>query len=187
MTRDYRWMQLHDGELDPAEESVLRARALQDPRARAELDGFRRTSDLLREVYAGQPDPALTDLILARVRSSAETRARAGLAIRPAFWARRTFGTAVAGVVVVAAAAAAFLVLGLGSQPTGSESRQLGATPLESATGPRVIAQSASEQETGVSIQTVDFGSTQGAIFLVSEGGLETPVIWTLEDAKDKG
>ena len=41
--------------------------------------------------------------------------------------------------------------------------------------------------EAGVSIQSVDFGTTSGAIFLVPAGQSETMVVWTLEDANDKG
>ncbi|HEY8947075.1 MAG TPA: hypothetical protein VIM73_22680, partial [Polyangiaceae bacterium] len=41
--------------------------------------------------------------------------------------------------------------------------------------------------QTGVSIQSVDFGPTPGAIFMVSGAEQETMVVWTLEDTNDKG
>lgn len=184
MTRDYRWMMLHDGELEPSEELVLRRTVFEDRRARAKLESLRRLGSLIREVHAGYPEgPDLTESILSRVGDrSRGTLSESPIARRQPDRAGRRWIPSALGAAVLAVS------LWVASSPSD---RSRGEALLEASDEPAVqpgpAGQGFSSARSGVSVQSVDFGEIHGAIFVVSQENAETPVIWTFEDAEDKG
>jgi hypothetical protein len=195
----HRFMAFHDGELDPELRAAVRAELERDPSAQGELASLALVGELVREVHARRAkDVDLTDSILARVhaetpRVHAETprvepprvRSRPARLEVPA--TRRWERFAPAGAALALAAMIALFVTSyratLPEPPRGT------AAPAGS---PRPIVASienlpSEAREIGVSIQSVDFGSTQGAIFMVPGGESDTMVVWTLEEGNDKG
>jgi len=152
---DPRVDQLYDGELDPEAAREVQARLFVNAADRARFERLELIGGLLRELdlAAGMPSD-LTDRI---VRATA---------VRP----RRRFTRArrwmpVAGLL--AAAAAVFFVMSgerLGDGDAGA-----------------LLAANGVAEVPPVSIESVDFGGTSGAIFMVSAGVTETMVVWTLD------
>lgn len=174
-----RLMALHDGELDASAEAALEAELAQ-PRNRAELRRLALIGELVREAEAARAvPPDLADEILARTIGTAPRRPARD---RKPAWQR--FAAAGAGVLALAAMLALVVTRRAEPQaPAAVEARRM-EMPAPSV----AVAVAPSEPEgSGVSIQSVDFGSTQGAIFLVSGAESETMVVWTLEDTNDKG
>jgi hypothetical protein len=58
-------------------------------------------------------------------------------------------------------------------------------TPRETASAPAEIAES--EGTTAAAIESIDFGSQNGAIFMVPAGTETTPVVWLTDDAAEDG
>lgn len=128
-------------------------------------------ADLVREVYAQKLRGVdLTDAILARTteRSSAKPRSSR------ARWARVSSSALVLGALVLGA--------------IGVARREAPSGFGEKAPAPAALRAVEREPEGGgVAIRSVDFGGTQGAIFLVPGGERDTMVVWTFEELKDEG
>jgi anti-sigma factor RsiW len=178
----HRFMAFHDGELEPELRAAVRAELERDPSAQGELASLALVGKLVREVHARRAkDVDLTDSILARVRAE-PPRARVEAPV-----SRRWERFAPAGAVLALAAMVALFVTSY--RATLPEPPRVAAAPTSS---PRPVVASienlpSEAREIGVSIQSVDFGSTQGAIFMVSGGESDTMVVWTLEEGNDKG
>ena len=177
-----RLMELHDAELDDASKKDLEAALTADSRSRAELRRMALIGDLVREVEASRTAPTdLADQILARTIGAAPRRRAKHR--RPAWQRLAPLG---AGALALAAAFALFVTSSRQTEPQAS--RVVEARRIEPPAPSIAVAVAPVEPAgAGVSIQSVDFGSTQGAIFLISAGESETMVVWTLEDANDKG
>lgn len=174
-----RRMLLHDGELEPAEVEALQAELEQEPRARAELARHRMIGELVRAAYQPRdPGPELTESILARTFGEPK-RARTSI--------RRRLAVAVPLAAGLALAALVALVVRPPRQAPPEAARIALAPAPRPSVAPLADPALTELGPSGVSIQSVDFGATQGAIFMVSGGESETMVVWTLEDADDKG
>lgn len=178
-------MSFHDGELDGAELAEAEALIERDPSARSELARLDVVGELVRGAHGRRAlSVDLADAVIQRVLVEVPARGVVHRA-RPR-WQRY----APVGVVLAAAAIAGLFLASPRETPGPSAARAPSALAPShvAAVAPQPREEPAKEPaEAGVSIQTVDFGSTQGAIFLVSAGETETMVVWTLEDAKDKG
>lgn len=178
-----RLMELHDGELEPGSKEALEAEVRDNPAAQAELRGLVLLGDLVREVASSRAAPPdLADAILART-AGAPVPARRSLPGRR--WPR--LAAPAAGMLALAAAAVLVINSSQKAERTSQAMSVASAPALKPAASVALAARPSEGVEAGVSIQSVDFGSTQGAIFLVPGGQSETMVVWTLEDANDKG
>jgi anti-sigma factor RsiW len=169
----------YDGEADEAEAERVRELLGSDDKSRERFERLGLIGSLVREAEAGRHLPAnFTDRVMERVAAEA----------RPV---RRKPATAFVAATASALALAALVSLWVRvpaspvTDPRGGPAAQLTApvaTP-SLAEGPR--AESAGEPP--VAIESVDFGSTQGAIFLVSSGVTDTMVVWTLDEPAPNG
>jgi hypothetical protein len=94
-------------------------------------------------------------------------------------------GVAVASALAVAAA----IALWVSSEPprgaplvAQKSNAVVSARPLSSLALTESVAAEMVAEAPPVSIESVDFGATQGAIFLVSAGVTDTMVVWTLDE-----
>lgn len=161
-------MRYHDGELDLAARERVEQLLGRDAVARAQVERWVLLGDLLREADRARPAPPdVASSVLLRVRG------------RRARWVRlSSYG---------GLAAAALLALWVGTTrpgPVTSLPSQRAPSPsLAPSRAPLPPAETALVP--AVAIESVDFGSTQGAIFVVSApNDAETVVVWTLDDAK---
>lgn len=186
--RAERVMQLFDGELPPAEAEQVRALIASDPAARAEWERLGRLSGLVREVESSRYAAAdSVDSILRFVDEQVG-------APKPLAFAKRRRGAVpgfvAAGGVVVALAAGIALLLRPAPAPSPQAAAPSAAPAGHLASAASRLARTVEPHagaDLGVAIESVDFGSTQGAIFMVTEGSADTLVVWTLDDANDKG
>jgi negative regulator of sigma E activity len=199
---DDRLMRLYDDELGADEAARLEQRIVDDPESAAVLRGLQQVGSLLREAAAEQG--AAADDIAVRVMAciDAEESTSGGAPLEapdnpsssgesnvtplPRRW--RHAVPALAGVLALAAAAVLVFRSGAVSHhPAGStqastqamqpQEVQKPASPAPAAAHP-VVADSSPP----VAIETVDFGSHDGAIFMVSAGQGSTPVVWLTDE-----
>jgi anti-sigma factor RsiW len=167
----------YDGELDPTRAREVERLLATDPEARRLLAQLEGMGSLLREADAARPaTPNLTSLIMGRVFAPPAPLATAPTRALP--WA---FGG-------VALAAALALVLGrfsVSEEQIASSSRTSGSEPTASGRGVPDVEMDVSEES--VALESVDFGSSQGAIFLIPTATSPMLVVWTLDDDADKG
>jgi len=168
----------YDGEADEAEAERVRALLASDPASRERFERLGLIGSLLREAESARKAPAdLADRVMARIAAESPK-------VRPKRAA--AFATAAASVLALAAAVALFVR----TQPTPREGSS---APLSQVSAPGAVSSLAevSNVEPGieppVAIESVDFGPTQGAIFLVSAGVTDTMVVWTLDEPAPPG
>ncbi|MGC4092423.1 MAG: hypothetical protein QM756_32010 [Polyangiaceae bacterium] len=171
-------MLLHDGELDESEAEEARALLASDASAQALFEQLEWVSSALRESADAAPTPSgLVDSIMARVDlepAPIVTPAAPVLPLRK----RRPLRRAALVSAGLALAAGFALLVARGPGPQGVAVNAPVAAP--------VAAISAPEQdppEQSVAIERVDFGGSQGAVFLVPGPDDRTLVVWTLDDA----
>jgi negative regulator of sigma E activity len=180
MTRDELIMLYCDGELGAAEAAEVRALLASDPSARALAEQLALVGDTIRQQFDALPAVDLADAVLARI--DAEPQAvqpvvQGGAVHR--FRPRRALAL-VSGALALAASVA-FLVARWGAQPSPiavASSVQDVAAPVGAISAPEP-----EPPEQSVAIERVDFGVSQGAIFLVPGQEDRTVVVWTLDDA----
>jgi hypothetical protein len=170
---------LHDGAVDDEQARDAQALLAKEPRAAARLERLRLLGELVREVEAARNLPAdFTDRVMDRVAASGVVPR-----VRPR---ARVFAGAMAGSGLALAAA---VLLWLSNQapreapslaPRGPEVTA-SAWPEPSVESADAVALAAVDAPP-VSIESVDFGTTQGAIFLVSAGATDTMVVWTMDE-----
>jgi anti-sigma factor RsiW len=161
-------MRYHDGELDLAARRRVEELVSRDAVAQAQIERWVLIGDLIREADRARPAPPdLAPAILQRIRG------------RRARWVRlSSYG---------GLAAAALLALWVGTtRPGPATSLPSKRAPLASLVPSRAPAPPLDGPVVpAVAIESVDFGSTQGAIFVVSApNDAETVVVWTLDDSK---
>lgn len=176
-----RLMEFHDGELDEDSKEALEAEVRLNPSARAKLRGLALLGDLVREAESSRAAPP--DLVNAILDRTVGRPAPGPRAVPRRPWQR--FAPAAAGVLALAAGVAVVMSTSRQTEPTGAVAPM--GSPQKPAGSVAVAVLPTEPAEAGVSIQSVDFGTTRGAIFLVPGGQSETMVVWTLEDANDKG
>ncbi len=194
---DQRLMQLYDDELGLDEAAELDQRVVDDPEAAAVLRGLEQVGSVLRE--AAEADGGAADDIAARVMACIEAEEPA---TRTPTAAGHRRGVLVTGrwrhaipvaAGVLALAAGALLVARWGAPAHHPVVKQAARTsarvmprhvdkPLPTvATKPEPGA-AVADNPPPVAIETVDFGSHDGAIFMVSAGEDSTPVVWLTDE-----
>jgi negative regulator of sigma E activity len=202
-------MRYFDGELTPEEAAEVERQLQRDPAARRVADDLDLLGDVVRnaalERAAAHDD--LIDSVMARL--DAETpEARAEVRQLPTSLdaARTRRGpvtgrspvkvAALVGVSLALAAGAALVLRTSRPETTELVSQRPGASVLVpdelAARGPHELAAGAadaaelaiSESSASASIETVDFGSSAGTIFLAGEedGQETTPVVWVMDE-----
>lgn len=133
--------------------------------------------DLVRELYARKLKGVdLTDAILARTTQAKPSRS-----------ARRSklFSGGLALAASLMMLAGAFAMRGHLSVAPVTARPVIPNAPVHGTSAGKVRAPENTTPETHTT--AVDFGGTQGAIFLVSNGEHDTMVVWTFEEPKDEG
>jgi len=177
MKPDERIMLLHDGELDEREAEEVRALLAQDPGARALFEQLGWVSSAVRESATRAPaSDDLVDGVMARIALEQEP-ARLVPAAPVARLHRPGRPLAVVSAALALAAGLALLVT-RGPRPQSLASQVDVAAPAGAISAPEP-----DPPEQSVAIERVDFGGSQGAIFLVPGSDDRTLVIWTLDDA----
>lgn len=179
MTEELQLLMLqYDLEADADERARVALLLLRDWRLRSQLEDWRLAGALIRELAADAPAPvgeAMVVAIMARVDRSRWSLARA----RWAHWRRGV------GVACVAAAAILLVTDRSSNGPQPLYGAELASPPQRTATQITARANSLSESPSTVgpiAIERVDFGRQSGAIFVVSSGDTETPVVWLSDD-----
>lgn len=175
-------MQYHDGETDPLVAGQIEQRLVWDPRQRAYLRSLETIGDGVRDaVRQATPSFDLTDRIMARVAAEAvgaaePARGEARRHVAPtASWHRKitvALGVGLGSTAALAAGALFWLSVGmpLDSQPEVTVSAQALDRPSADA-----------DAALGAAIESVDFGTGGGSIFMVQAGQTPTPVVWLSE------
>jgi len=204
---DDRLMLLYDDELGADEAALLEQRLADDPDSAAVLRGLEQVGSLLREAAEDQ-GAAADDIVIgvlacidaeesAEATGSLETpddsgsRGESNVTPLPRRW--RHAVPAFAGVLALAAAAVLVFQSGvLSHHPAGPDRASTQAMQPQQAAkreSPALpVAQPAvADSPPPVAIETVDFGSHDGAIFMVSAGQDSTPVVWLTDEPADQG
>lgn len=169
----------YDGEADEAEAERARELIAADGASRAHFERLALLGSLVREAESGRRPPAdFTDRVMAKVAAEAPP-------------ARRKRAAALATTAASALALAAVAILWLRVPPPPGAGTELAPrTELPVPVGAPSLAEASLAEpviEPPVAIESVDFGPTQGAIFLVSAGVTDTMVVWTLDDPPPHG
>lgn len=180
-------MRYFDGELPPAEAAEVEERLRTDRDAARLLEDLARLSERVQDVALARaaPHDDLADEVMRRLEQELPAESKPNHA-PPSAWPTRVAG--VVGLsVALAAAAAVMLQVGGPKQPALPDSGALvSASPrlAEPTIGPlAVVNEPVDEQADGpAAIETVDFGSHAGSIFLVPEGEETTPVVWLVDE-----
>ncbi|HET9931456.1 MAG TPA: hypothetical protein VFQ35_12235 [Polyangiaceae bacterium] len=168
-------MLLHDGELDPEQAEAVRALIEDDASAAALFEQLDQVAAVVREsVLAAPASSDLTDAVMARIE-----REPVVLDVKRAGAPRRGPGRALAIVSGALALAAGLSLLVTRAMHSESLARSGDvAAPVAPMSAPEP-----EPPEQSVAIERVDFGGSQGAVFMVPGSDDRTLVIWTLDDA----
>lgn len=196
-------MQLHDDELAPEQLAALEKRVAEDPEAAGVLRGLEQVGQALRGVAEEQGTGAeqIADLVMARIDAedgerSAEPGSDAGARVLPLSRRWRHTVPTVAGVLALAAAAVLVARSGALARHPAVEgpphtSAHLVAQARSAAPKAPVAEPAPAPAEAdgapSVAIETVDFGSHDGTIFMVSAGDDATPVVWLTDEPAETG
>lgn len=174
-----------DGELEGEALESLEARLREEPELRARLDALLQVVELSSELAAERvaAAPELPASFWERLEA-VDAERRGGLA--PVVPLASRAGWWKAGTALAAAAAALLAVWGVARSPGPVESTsgtgQAPSAPLHSVPTRGPVPEE--EAGAGVAIESVDFGSHAGTIFVVSEDAEEpTLVVWLDEDS----
>jgi len=202
-------MQYYDGELPPAEAQTLEWRLAADPELRGVLSGLEQIGAVVAAVAEARAAAAedIADAVMRRVGADvsgvrprlmvagggcsaarlAEPRSPRGL--------RRPWIVA-AGLAAVSVAAAAACIAFYGTTEREAERPilALSARPSDWAARAQPYLGSAELRPSGsgeavaaVAIESVDFGSRNGAIFMVPGDAVATPVVWLVDEPAETG
>lgn len=200
-----RLMRYLDGESDAAEAAEVERWLGSSTEARALAAELQQVGDVVRTIaeQRGAPGDGIADLVMARIEG--ETRGAQlrvvsapvpGVTGRAHGRARTLVGLVPAFGLAVAAAAAAVLFLRPAARPTpvvvqepaGSVAPALVAAPAEPSAPVAAEPPVANEPgDEGASIEEVDFGASNGTIFMVPAGPEVTPVVWLMDDVPPSG
>ncbi|MCB9609242.1 MAG: hypothetical protein H6716_21795 [Polyangiaceae bacterium] len=180
-------MLLHDGELDAAAEAELLAALDADLAAQAELAGLEQLGDFLREAHKAAAEPEFTsvaDSVMERLDEPPLRAAQPKASSAPSAPAQRERGWVVVVGVTLAAAAAGILWL-RSSHPVEPVAPVASLTKTAVPVAPSTPGPDPKVEEEPVAIVSVDFGGSDGTIFVV--GDESTPVVWLADDAVPAG
>lgn len=173
----------YDGDLDEQQSREVGALVAADPRLKARYERVALVGSLVRELEHDRQLPAdFTDRVMKGV-----------LAVQKPRRSRLLPAVALAAAGGLALAASIGMVLrGSGAGPLGSvdmsgvRAGKLETTEHLAQRGPLAPFDAAEQlrEAPSVSIESVDFGPTQGAIFLVSAGVTDTMVVWTMDESQ---
>ncbi len=174
-------MQLYDEELPP--ERIAELEAELSEQDQAVIDGLDQLSEVVRMWGSerGAEGASIADDVMARLD---EERLASEPTPPPA--ATHRWGV-VAAALAMAAAAALALNLARAPKPEAARAPVVAPSPapVEAASAPSAVAES--EGSTPAAIESIDFGSQNGAIFMVPAGTETTPVVWLTDDAAEGG
>lgn len=190
-------MRLYDDELDEVEAAELERRIVDDPEAAAALRGLEQVGSLVR--HAAEEQGAEADDIVVRVMACIDAEEPAspgpGARVVPLSPRWRRAVPAVAGVLALAAAAVLVFRSGPAAHHPSSDQPKVAGTQgephhaakLPAAGQPDAHPKAVADTSPPVAIETVDFGSHDGAIFMVSAGQDSTPVVWLTDEPAVQG
>lgn len=169
----------YDGEAGEAEAERVRELLASDAKSREQFERLGLIGSLVREAEAGRRLPAnFTDRLMDRIAVEAPP-------------VRRKRAAAFAAATASALALAALVTLWVRVKPpSGADSSSAPVAQISAPSSAASLGEVAiTEPAVGppVAIESVDFGSTQGAIFLVSAGVTDTMVVWTLDEPVPHG
>jgi anti-sigma factor RsiW len=191
-------MAYHDGELSEAEARAVELALEQEPALLQELESYRRLGSFVRAWdQSSTADLSSFDVSESVLAALEPPRARVhSLLPRIATWVSLGAAIAAGSVLVVRSWSAAPLA------PPGSPSAEHAGYASPSASGPELSvpelsavlknAGEAVDEATGevdpnlppATIESVDFGSNAGEVFVVSTDSSETPVVWMPDDGE---
>jgi anti-sigma factor RsiW len=184
-------MRYHDGELSEAEARVVEAAIEQEPALLEELEAYSELGSFLRVWDGANANKVASFDVTASVMAALEPpRARVhSLLPRIATWVSLSAAIAAGSVLVVRSwSAAPMAPPGVGPFERAEQAEV--APPSASATSATDLAavlQAVSEELPKLppaTIESVDFGSNSGEVFVVSTDSSETPVVWMPDDAE---
>ena len=177
-------MLLHDGELDAEQAEAVRALIEDDASAAALFEQLDLVGSTVRQSVLAAPSLVdLTDEIMARIE-----REPVVLDVKRPAPPRRGPGRALGIVSGALALAAGLSLLVTRAMHAESPARSAdGAAPVAAMSAPPEPPEPEPPEpeppEQSVAIERVDFGGSQGAVFMVPGSDDRTLVIWTLDDA----
>jgi anti-sigma factor RsiW len=181
-------MRYYDGELDAAAARELERKLDADAEAAAVVAGLDQLGDVLRTLSDRRAANAddIADSVLAKIAAE-ESGGDAPPASGPRPTGRWSF-PAVSAVLAVAAVAVLWVAQQRAPQPTAPvavtpPTVAPRAEPTVSVMPPIEQVLPVEEEPVAAAIESVDFGTHNGAIFLVSAGAEATPVVWLTDDA----
>ncbi len=187
---DMELMRLHDDELTDEQRDAIEA-ALDD-RDAGVLEGLSQLGEVLR-VHSdarGAAGADIADSVMAALEAQADKPAPKPrvLSLPPRAENSRR-GLVAGGLALAAAAAVAFGVTQFAA-PDAAPPPEVAETPRRVVdpgvlrpVAPAVVA----EPAVPAAIESIDFGTRNGAIFMVSAGEETTPVVWMTDDAAEGG
>jgi negative regulator of sigma E activity len=204
-------MQLYDGELPPDRARLVEQRLSGDAEWLGLFEGLEQVGDAVRALADRHVAVAdtIADTVMDRIRAE-----RLGAGARPPlhlvgaaaaqqplsmFCARRPRSWRAPLALGAAAALAAAAALVIHVQPEPAEApphRQSSSAPFAYTVarpmarlepGPGSELGDETELVNAVAIETVDFGSRPGTIFMVPSGGTATPVLWLTDESEPGG
>jgi len=171
-----RLMRYVDGELDDEEVALVERWLSESAEARVLLGDLETIRGGIRSLAdeRGARSGDLTGAVMARIQRDQGVRRRRILGIVPAVG----LGLAAAAAVV------AFLRPHPGPGAAALETARVAVSQEPSMADPSTVAleTAAADPDPGASIESVDFGSQNGAIFLIASGPEVTPVVWLTDD-----
>jgi negative regulator of sigma E activity len=177
--RDPDWIdRLYDGDVDDEQAKQARDRLTAEPRAAARFERLQLIGSLVREVEAERELPAdFTERVMERLEPGRSQRPLRISRLYPAL-------AAAAGSLALAAAVVLWVSGQSARGPSSSAGRVLSVPSYlpSSGSAEEALAHDAPGEPPTVTVASVDFGATQGAIFLVSAGVTDTMVVWTLDE-----
>ncbi|MEI9936747.1 MAG: hypothetical protein WDO69_05940 [Pseudomonadota bacterium] len=177
-------MRYHDGELSETEALVVEAALEQEPALLEELEAYSELGSFVRAWDQANASKLASFDVADSVMAALEPpRARVhSLLPRIATWVSLSAAIAAGSVLVVRSWSAAPIA------PAGAPSGESAEHPAPSASASdlsTVLGAAGEEQPKPppATIESVDFGSNTGEVFVVSTDSSETPVVWMPDDA----
>ena len=177
-------MRYHDGELSEADARLVEAALDQDHALLEELDAYSELGSFVRAWDRASAGKLASFDVSESVMAALEPpRARVhSLLPRIATWVSLGAAIAAGSVLVVRSWSAAPL------PPAGAPSAERTELAPPSASPPELAAELAiigeEPKPAPATIESVDFGSNAGEVFVVSTDSSETPVVWMPDDAE---
>ncbi|HKO53449.1 MAG TPA: zf-HC2 domain-containing protein [Polyangiaceae bacterium] len=178
-------MRYHDGELSEAEARLVEAALEQEPALLDELEAYSKLGSFVRAWDQANANKLASFDVSESVMAALEPpRARVhSLLPRIATWVSLSAAIAAGSALVVRSWSTAPLA------PPGAPSAQSAELALPSATAPGLAAvlgvgNEGEAKPPPATIESVDFGSNTGEVFVVSTDSSETPVVWMPDDAE---